>query len=171
MSCIRKLKQNSALQKKLDQHPGRAQQQGSVTLVLADVEGSADLWGWSKSVTSDAIRQETSMLRSVLALFGGHELTAEGDCFLAAFHQPEDALGWCLTSQLALHGKAWHSGRLCRPRGERDCLARTPAQAAQPLAFNKHHIRAHATLIMQQHRTPSASSQSDTACTLRRLQC
>jgi hypothetical protein len=35
--------------------------------------------------------------------FFGYEVSTEGDAFLAAFHEPFDAVAWCLSVQIALH--------------------------------------------------------------------
>jgi class 3 adenylate cyclase len=35
--------------------------------------------------------------------FFGYEVSTEGDAFLVAFHEPFDAVAWCLCVQLALH--------------------------------------------------------------------
>ena len=37
--------------------------------------------------------------------FYGYEVSTEGDAFLVAFHEPFDAVAWCLCVQLALHCK------------------------------------------------------------------
>jgi class 3 adenylate cyclase len=37
--------------------------------------------------------------------FYGYEVSTEGDAFLVAFHDPFDAVAWCLATQLAMHCK------------------------------------------------------------------
>ncbi|KXZ51008.1 hypothetical protein GPECTOR_14g25 [Gonium pectorale] len=54
------------------------------------VEGSTELWEWD-----------------TLAKWHGYEVQTEGDAFLVAFHEPADAVGWCITSQLALLNAEW----------------------------------------------------------------
>lgn len=39
----------------------------------------------------------------VVLQFYGYEVSTEGDAFLVAFHEPFDAVAWCLCVQLALH--------------------------------------------------------------------
>lgn len=38
--------------------------------------------------------------------FCGYEVQTEGDAFLVAFHEPFDAVAWCLATQLALHSES-----------------------------------------------------------------
>lgn len=40
-----------------------------------------------------------------MSKFYGYEVSTEGDAFLVAFHEPFDAVAWCLTVQLALQCK------------------------------------------------------------------
>lgn len=42
--------------------------------------------------------------------FYGYEVSTEGDAFLVAFHEPFDAVAWCLCVQLALHCKSTECG-------------------------------------------------------------
>ena len=65
----------------------------------SDVEGSTELWEWSMEVMSVANDLHDRMLRSQLTRFYGYEVTTEGDAFLCAFHEPMDAVAWCLATQ------------------------------------------------------------------------
>lgn len=51
-----------------------------------------------------AIDQHDRIMRDYLSLFCGYEVTTEGDAFLVAFHEPGDAIAYCLTVQIALQG-------------------------------------------------------------------
>jgi class 3 adenylate cyclase len=53
-----------------------------------------------------AVDLHDKVLRQYLADFAGYEVTTEGDAFLVAFHHPAEAVGYCLTVQLALQGEA-----------------------------------------------------------------
>jgi class 3 adenylate cyclase len=54
---------------------------------------------------AQAVDLHDKVLRQYLSDFGGYEVTTEGDAFLVAFHDPAEAVGYCLTVQLALQGK------------------------------------------------------------------
>jgi class 3 adenylate cyclase len=45
------------------------------------------------------------LMRQMMSKFYGYEVSTEGDAFLVAFHDPVDAVAWCLATQLALHCK------------------------------------------------------------------
>lgn len=60
---------------------------------------------------SAAIDMHDRLLRQYMAQFFGYEVQTEGDAFLVAFHEPFDAVAWCLTTQLALNSEC----RLLRP--------------------------------------------------------
>ncbi|GIM03254.1 hypothetical protein Vretimale_7947, partial [Volvox reticuliferus] len=90
--------------------PPGANQRGQscmVTLVLTDVEGSTELWEWDTDVMAAAIELHDHTLRFNLSKWQGYEVQTEGDAFLVAFHEPADALGWCITSQLLLLNADW----------------------------------------------------------------
>ena len=54
--------------------------------------------------SAQAVDLHDKVLRQYLCDFGGYEVTTEGDAFLVAFHDPAEAVGYCLTVQLALQG-------------------------------------------------------------------
>ncbi|GFR43304.1 hypothetical protein Agub_g4370, partial [Astrephomene gubernaculifera] len=78
-----------------------------VTLVLTDVEGSTELWEWDTDLMAAAIDLHDHTLRSQMSKWYGYEVQTEGDAFLMAFHEPADAVGWCITTQLALLNADW----------------------------------------------------------------
>lgn len=55
--------------------------------------------------SAQAVDLHDKVLRQYLSDFGGYEVTTEGDAFLVAFHDPAEAVGYCLTVQLALQGE------------------------------------------------------------------
>jgi class 3 adenylate cyclase len=67
------------------------------------VQGSTELWEWDQQLASDAFKTHDRVLRQYMTQFYGYEVSTEGDAFLVAFHEPFDAVAWCLCVQLALH--------------------------------------------------------------------
>jgi class 3 adenylate cyclase len=63
--------------------------------------------------SSQAVDLHDKVLRQYLSDFGGYEVTTEGDAFLVAFHDPAEAVGYCLTVQLALQGEASSAQHCC----------------------------------------------------------
>jgi class 3 adenylate cyclase len=61
--------------------------------------------------SAQAVDLHDKVLRQFLSDFGGYEVTTEGDAFLVAFHDPAEAVGYCLTVQLALQGEANNAQR------------------------------------------------------------
>lgn len=79
--------------------------------------------------TGECLTNSTSaVLCCAVPQFYGYEVSTEGDAFLVAFHEPFDAVAWCLCVQLALHCKCpvglsllgVTDGRLCVPLVVRD---------------------------------------------------
>ncbi|WIA33706.1 hypothetical protein OEZ86_006824 [Tetradesmus obliquus] len=79
-----------------------------VTLVSTDIAGSTELWEWDTQQAAEAVDLHDKVLRQYLSDFGGYEVTTEGDAFLVAFHDPAEAVGYCLTVQLALQDASWN---------------------------------------------------------------
>ncbi|KAL3134262.1 hypothetical protein ABBQ38_006526 [Trebouxia sp. C0009 RCD-2024] len=67
-----------------------------VTLVMTDVQASSKLWEWDARVMDQALSMHDACLRSVLHQDYGYEVATEGDAFTMAFHDPIDAISWCL---------------------------------------------------------------------------
>jgi class 3 adenylate cyclase len=72
------------------------------------LQGSTELWEWDQQLASDAFKTHDRVLRQYMTQFFGYEVSTEGDAFLVAFHEPFDAVAWCLCVQLALHCEFWH---------------------------------------------------------------
>ena len=47
--------------------------------------------------------------------FYGYEVATEGDAFVLAFHEPLDAVGWCLYTQKELLAASWPEALLTHP--------------------------------------------------------
>ena len=47
--------------------------------------------------------------------FYGYEVATEGDAFILAFHEPVDAVAWCLCTQHALLAAQWPETLLTHP--------------------------------------------------------
>lgn len=76
---------------------------GTVTLLLADVEGSTHLWETQPEQTAAAIVQ---LDRTLAGLIADHDAArpveqGEGDSFVIAFNRASDALGCALALQRA----------------------------------------------------------------------
>ncbi|CAG9461611.1 unnamed protein product [Pedinophyceae sp. YPF-701] len=78
-----------------------------VTLVLTDVEDSTKLWEDMPEVMAAANAMHDAIMRRNLGRWFGYEVTTEGDSFLLAFHEPADAVGWCLSVQQELMAADW----------------------------------------------------------------
>uniref|UniRef100_A0A7S0UVR3 Guanylate cyclase domain-containing protein n=1 Tax=Polytomella parva TaxID=51329 RepID=A0A7S0UVR3_9CHLO len=78
-----------------------------VTLVMTDVEGSTELWEWDTGLMAEAIELHDRTIRAHMSAWSGYEVQTEGDAFLVAFHEPADAVGWAITTQLALLNREW----------------------------------------------------------------
>src|ERR1700721_2035740 len=76
---------------------------GTVTLLLADVEGSTRLWETQAAVVTDAIARFNQAVCAVVATHGGVRPVeqGEGDSFVAAFARGSDAVAAALELQLA----------------------------------------------------------------------
>ncbi|CAG9464693.1 unnamed protein product [Pedinophyceae sp. YPF-701] len=80
-----------------------------VTLVLTDVADSTGLWEEFPEDMAEANALHDAILRKHLSRWHGYEITTEGDSFLLAFHEPADAIGWCITVQQDLMTADWPS--------------------------------------------------------------
>lgn len=76
---------------------------GTVTLLLADVEGSTRLWETQSDSMSDALERLNLTVNDVVAAHGGVRPIeqGEGDSFVVAFARASDAIACALQLQLA----------------------------------------------------------------------
>eukprot|EP00798_Chlamydomonas_sp_ICE-L_P011056 gene11056-18662_t len=109
--------------------PGLGKKTAMVTLVITDVESSTELWEWDPpglGVMSEALAIHDRALRHTLAAHYGYE----GDAFINAFHEPLDAVAWCLATQVELLNAAWPLKLLGHPRAmpvtSLECSRRPP---------------------------------------------
>ncbi|CAG9465642.1 unnamed protein product [Pedinophyceae sp. YPF-701] len=77
------------------------------TLVLTDVADSTNFWEELPEQMAQANAMHDAILRKHLARWHGYEVTTEGDSFLLAFHEPSDAVGWCIMVQQDLMAAEW----------------------------------------------------------------
>lgn len=77
---------------------------GTVTLLLADAEGSTRLWESDPDSVAPAIRSHDRIVVEAIGRNGGvrPQEQGEGDSFVAAFSRPSDALAAALEIQLSL---------------------------------------------------------------------
>ena len=67
---------------------------------------------------AEGLQLHDRLMRELMGNFYGYEVSTEGDAFLVAFHEPFDAVAWCLGVQLALHCECGGGGG-SRGAGER----------------------------------------------------
>eukprot|EP00798_Chlamydomonas_sp_ICE-L_P026739 gene26739-4305_t len=135
--------------------PGLGKKTAMVTLVITDVESSTELWEWDPpglGVMSEALAIHDRALRRTLASYYGYEVrgkgwflvcvtevTTEGDAFINAFHEPLDAVAWCLAAQVELLNAAWPSKLLEHPKAmpvtSLECSRRTPTIPVKTHAY------------------------------------
>ncbi|KXZ45229.1 hypothetical protein GPECTOR_57g519 [Gonium pectorale] len=87
-----------------------------VTWVVTDVAASTQLWEWKPDVMDRAIDMHNVALRSLLETFGGHEIRNEGDSFTLSFHDPVDAVTFCIKAQEKLMVVDWPKELAEHPR-------------------------------------------------------
>lgn len=77
---------------------------GTVTLLLADVEGSTRLWETQSDAMTTALEQLNQIVDDYVAAHGGVRPVeqGEGDSFVVAFARASDAVGCALELQLAV---------------------------------------------------------------------
>ena len=80
---------------------------GTVTIVFTDVQDSTKLWDRDPEMMRRVLTAHDAIMRSAIARRGGYEVKTEGDAFMVAFSDPNDALHWCVDVQLALYEHPW----------------------------------------------------------------
>lgn len=70
------------------------------------------MWEWNSEVMQDAISVHDSALRKLMSTHHGYEVMTEGDAFIIAFHEPRDAIMYCLHTQDILRRASWPPGIL-----------------------------------------------------------
>jgi predicted ATPase/class 3 adenylate cyclase/DNA-binding CsgD family transcriptional regulator len=91
---------------------------GTVTFLLADVEGSTRSWGEAPEALAAAIPRYYVLLDEAIVSHGGVRPVQEGDgdSVVGAFSRASDAVAAALDAQRALNGEAWPGGAVLRVR-------------------------------------------------------
>lgn len=89
--------------------------EGSVTIVLTDIQDSVALWESIPGEMQDSQDLHDNIVRKICADHCGYEIETEGDAFALAFHDPADAIGFALDVQKALFEADWPPGLLTQP--------------------------------------------------------
>jgi DNA-binding NarL/FixJ family response regulator/class 3 adenylate cyclase len=83
---------------------------GTVTFLLADVEGSTAMQQDDRVDYQTVIGRIREILRSAVTANAGHEVDAVGDELLAAFTEPDRAVDAALAAQRSLRDADWPNG-------------------------------------------------------------
>jgi predicted ATPase/DNA-binding SARP family transcriptional activator len=79
---------------------------GTLTLLVADIEGSTRLWEELPDAMARALRRHDEILRSAIESSGGYVFKTAGDAFCAAFTTAPAAAQAARDAQLTLHAEA-----------------------------------------------------------------
>ena len=77
---------------------------GTVTIALADVVGTAELWDSDRSGLKAAMAALDAVIRDVADRHDGHLFAATGESFGLAFHRPSQAAAWADEVQTSVAG-------------------------------------------------------------------
>jgi class 3 adenylate cyclase len=80
---------------------------GTVTFLLADIEGSTALLRRLEDAYAVILRDVRAQIRSCVRRCGGHKVDAHGDEYLAVFERPSAALEAAVDIQRAMAGHEW----------------------------------------------------------------
>ena len=82
---------------------------GTITLLMADLEGSTALWESAREQMAGSIARHDEIVSQALARFGGvrPKDQGEGDSFIAAFSRASDAVACALEIQINLERQVW----------------------------------------------------------------
>jgi class 3 adenylate cyclase len=83
---------------------------GTVTFLMADIEGSTKLLRTLGDRYAKLLRDVRSLIRAGIRSSGGHEVDARGDEFFAVFRRPVDALAAAVVIQRGIQNEEWPSG-------------------------------------------------------------
>jgi len=90
-------------------------QEGLLTFLLTDIEGSAKAWEANPAVMRQALAHHDRVMEDIITGFGGTIFKTLGDGVCAVFHEPSGAVAAALSIQMALaEGEAgdWETGDL-----------------------------------------------------------
>lgn len=82
-------------------------EEGTVTIVLTDVEHSTRLWEHNPKAMREALVLHDSVVRQTRERNHGYEIDTEGDAFFLAFSEPCDAVAFALDLQTSLYEAQW----------------------------------------------------------------
>lgn len=83
---------------------------GTVTFLMADIEGSTKLLRTLGDGYARLLRDVRSLIRSGVRAAGGHEVDARGDELFAAFRRPVQALSAAVAIQRGIQDRDWPEG-------------------------------------------------------------
>lgn len=91
---------------------------GTVTLVMTDVEGSTALWEEDPSAMAHALAEHDELIQEAVSGSGGILIKArgEGDSTFSVFVDPASAVTAALVMQRSLSGRRWQTSRPVRVR-------------------------------------------------------
>ena len=87
--------------------PGAAPS-GTVTFLFSDIEGSTQRWDSHPEAMAGALRRHDELLRSAIALHGGHVFKTIGDAFCVAFSMASSGVEAALLAQQTLSRENWN---------------------------------------------------------------
>jgi len=91
--------------------------EGTVAIVLTDIEGSTALWESNPEAMKSALTIHDDIQRKLRAKHFGYEMDTEGDAFFLAFADAGDAFAFALELQLKLYEAEWSKEILATPWG------------------------------------------------------
>jgi class 3 adenylate cyclase len=89
---------------------------GSVTFLLADIEGSTALLRHLEDGYAAVLKEVRGIIRSGIRHCRGYKVDAHGDEFFAVFERPHDAVQAAIDIQRAIGGHGWPAGPDVRVR-------------------------------------------------------
>lgn len=125
---------------------------GTVTFLFTGIAGSTRLWEEFPRAMTGALARHDSILREILARYGGSVFKTGGDSFYAAFADVPAALNAALEAQRALWAERWERSAL--PDGQRvqvRMALHTGVVEAQVGSFHGPAIRRAADLLAAAH--------------------
>ena len=89
--------------------------EGTVTIVLTDIEGSTNMWEANPKAMRRALITHDDIQRKLRTKHFGYEIDTAGDAFFLAFAEPGDALAFALELQTSLNEAEWEDEMLDQP--------------------------------------------------------
>ena len=112
------MEQTAVVRPLRSEHPSAPLPVGTVTFLLADIEGSVRLWEADRASMTVAIRRLDVLIDEVVTGNSGVRPVeqGEGDSFVAAFSRATDAIGCALALQRVVADEPWPGGLALRIR-------------------------------------------------------